>query len=216
MDRETSTVCRSEYTWHRSTPPLVSALADRYVEGAFHRRDHTLELLTRMEGPGAPMRLLAREEIADGTYKRLFFDSANIGGKLSLLDRDRRLYLNFYKAAGEAPFSDAEITNLVALSDVLGKAMHRHRALSAPLSLAHAPGRPLFIKALRARLADRAPRLTARELDVCARVVAGYGTEAIALDLEIGPASVATYRKRAYGKLAISSQNELFALCLPV
>ena len=36
--------------------------------------------------------------------------------------------------------------------------------------------------------------------------------EGTALDLGIAPTSVATYRKRAYQKLGITSQNEIFAL----
>lgn len=34
------------------------------------------------------------------------------------------------------------------------------------------------------------------------------------LDLHISESSVVTYRKRAYEKLGIATQNELFALCL--
>jgi DNA-binding CsgD family transcriptional regulator len=41
--------------------------------------------------------------------------------------------------------------------------------------------------------------------------VTGYSNEAIALDLDISFHSVRTYRKRAYAKLNVTSQNELFA-----
>ncbi len=49
---------------------------------------------------------------------------------------------------------------------------------------------------------------------VLARIVCGMTSEGIALDLGIGVNSVLTYRKRAYAKLRIGSQNALFALCL--
>jgi len=58
--------------------------------------------------------------------------------------------------------------------------------------------------------------LTRRERQVCERIMLGYTTTGIGLDLDIAPTSVATYRKRAYAKLSISSQNELFALCLRI
>ena len=57
-------------------------------------------------------------------------------------------------------------------------------------------------------------RLTERERDVCERILLGYTSIGIGLDLNIAPSSVVTYRRRAYEKLGIATQNELFALCL--
>jgi DNA-binding CsgD family transcriptional regulator len=57
-------------------------------------------------------------------------------------------------------------------------------------------------------------RLAQREVEVCARALIGMSVEATALDLGIRPTSITTYRQRAYQKLGISSQNELFALVL--
>ena len=57
-------------------------------------------------------------------------------------------------------------------------------------------------------------RLTAREAEVCERILIGYTSTGISLDLDIKPSSVNTYRRRAYEKLGIATQNELFALCL--
>ncbi|HEV2678393.1 MAG TPA: LuxR C-terminal-related transcriptional regulator [Aliidongia sp.] len=54
--------------------------------------------------------------------------------------------------------------------------------------------------------------LTARELDVCVRSLLGMTAEGTALELDIKKSSVITYRKRAYGRLGISSQSELFRL----
>jgi DNA-binding CsgD family transcriptional regulator len=49
---------------------------------------------------------------------------------------------------------------------------------------------------------------------VCARILSGYSSEAIASELGISLHSAFTYRKRAYDKLGIASQNELFAIAL--
>ena len=57
-------------------------------------------------------------------------------------------------------------------------------------------------------------RLTGREQEVCLRILAGFSSEAISADLDIGLQSTLTYRKRAYQKLGISSQSELFAIVL--
>jgi DNA-binding CsgD family transcriptional regulator len=61
---------------------------------------------------------------------------------------------------------------------------------------------------------ENMPPLSAREAAVCARIVTGYSNEAIALDLDLSFHSIRTYRRRAYAKLRVTSQNELFALIL--
>jgi len=74
-------------------------------------------------------------------------------------------------------------------------------------------GRGERIADLVQRLAALRKGLTPRELEIASRIVAGMGAEAIALDLGIAPSSVVTYRRRAYARLGIAAQNELFALC---
>jgi DNA-binding CsgD family transcriptional regulator len=56
--------------------------------------------------------------------------------------------------------------------------------------------------------------LTGREKEVCLRILSGYSSEAISADLGVSIHSTLTYRRRAYDKLSISSQNELFAIVL--
>lgn len=54
--------------------------------------------------------------------------------------------------------------------------------------------------------------LTQREAEICAYVTQGYSAVAINLILNISINTIATHRKRAYAKLGISSQRELFSL----
>jgi DNA-binding CsgD family transcriptional regulator len=61
---------------------------------------------------------------------------------------------------------------------------------------------------------ESGPALSEREAAVCVGIVTGHSNEAIALHLELSINSVRTYRRRAYAKLQITSQNELFALIL--
>jgi len=53
--------------------------------------------------------------------------------------------------------------------------------------------------------------LTLREAEVCASIVLGSKVTGTSCKLNISPHTVATHRKRAYSKLGIGSQNELFA-----
>ena len=69
-----------------------------------------------------------------------------------------------------------------------------------------------------AQLAERLrllrPDLTAREIDVCVRLLQGMTQEGIAVDLGLGVPTVKTYRNRAFARLGIHFRNELFALML--
>ena len=56
--------------------------------------------------------------------------------------------------------------------------------------------------------------LSRRESEVVAFILRGHSTESIALHLGISPGTVKIHRKKAYSKLAISSQAELFSLLL--
>lgn len=56
--------------------------------------------------------------------------------------------------------------------------------------------------------------LSPREAEICAYIVSGHSTTAISLILSISNHTVSTLRRRAYRRLNISSQNELFYLYL--
>lgn len=58
------------------------------------------------------------------------------------------------------------------------------------------------------------PKLTPRQIHVCARALLGMTNLAISIELGISTSTVATLRRRAYSTLRISSLGELFALCL--
>lgn len=60
------------------------------------------------------------------------------------------------------------------------------------------------------RLGSTFEDLTGRERAVCARTMVGMTAEAIGLDLGISPASVLTYRRRAYGRYAFTHANQFF------
>lgn len=74
------------------------------------------------------------------------------------------------------------------------------------------PPADVGVALFRHRLAALERGLTQRELDVCARTLIGLTAEGIALDLNIKKTSVLTYRKRAYARLGVSSQTQLFRL----
>jgi DNA-binding CsgD family transcriptional regulator len=72
-----------------------------------------------------------------------------------------------------------------------------------------ASGEPL--PSLRAALLAQCPALTARELDICERLLRGLSYDGIAADLGLSVASVKTYRRRAFERLGLHFKSELFA-----
>ncbi len=202
---------RCLYSWQREGASLCAGQVERYLAGHFHTYDPALNHLRGARSSEMRMGLLPREAIIDDWYRRFFFEDAKLAGKLSILNHDggSEIYQNFYNRAGMSAFSSQEIENFASLSEVVSQCVIRHSELTRPAS----PPRPDHTEISRL-LARSAPSLTLREREVCARIVSGYTTEAIALGLGISTNSVATYRKRAYAKLGICSQHHLFLLCL--
>ena len=69
---------------------------------------------------------------------------------------------------------------------------------------------------LRQRLVERCAALTARELDVCERLLRGWSYDGIAADMALSVATVKTYRARAFARLGMHFKSELFAAFGPV
>ena len=126
------------------------------------------------------------------------------------------VYGNFYRLGDTGRFTAEESARLSEVLPLLAQRIALHHRSTPILGAAdgRADGPEEEIRRLDALLGPPLDRLTSRERDVCLRVLLGDSSEAIALHLEIATSSVVTYRKRAYEKLRICSQSELFALFL--
>lgn len=80
----------------------------------------------------------------------------------------------------------------------------------APVPPAPALSREELWKKVNVAILEDAPQLTPREAEICSGIILGYTVVGLSLNLGISINTVATHRKRAYAKLKISSQNELF------
>ncbi|WP_158969707.1 helix-turn-helix transcriptional regulator [Chachezhania sediminis] len=114
--------------------------------------------------------------------------------------------LHILRAHERRKLRQVEISELRHLSAVFHSLVARHVELAHKRHQSVAPLEALDqIEACIAASGE----LTARESQVCARILYGMSTCGISLDLGIGKESVVTYRKRAYRRLVISSQREL-------
>lgn len=158
------------------------------------------------------IRRLKVTEIEHPDYRRLWYERMGIIDRLSILAyQDRGLYcLNCYRIS--EPFSDRESALLERAAPLLMSVAIKQTRLSG--ALAKFQSRDAQMRELGSRLQNLCPGLTPREQEVTTRILLGMTSEGIALDLDIKTQSVLTYRKRAYAKLGICSQNELFSIYL--
>lgn len=189
--------------------------AEQYVKHYYARDPNIDQLRNQLRGRVTAHRFVHRDSIKDNDYRARFFDEIDIQEKVSVLTRFRGgyLYSNFYRSAKHEHFDEEQIAALSEISRLTLSCLKKHLALVGHLPKGR--DREGRLRAVYSLLTMRqGARLTEREADVCARIVLGMSTTGIALDLRVSENTVATLRKRAYERLGISSQNELFAICL--
>lgn len=191
--------------------PIGADLGVAYSEH-FHRADPNRDVIFCERTHAQPIMLptFARRMYSDN-YRKIFFDDSEIIDKFAaaIWVDDTCFYANFYRINSQGRFSAGEIRHLIAIAPTLSAAVARHfHGENAPDSDPLLRLKTLF--ATEAALAS----LTGREREVCLRILSGFSSEAISAELGISLHSTLTYRKRAYEKLGICSQNELFAMVL--
>jgi DNA-binding CsgD family transcriptional regulator len=189
--------------------------AEQYVSD-FYPRDPNIDTLRdALCGRATALRFVHRDSIRDSDYRARFYDEIDIREKVAVLTRfdGGHLYSNFYRSASHEHFDDAQIAVVRQISRLTLSCLKKHLKFIGRLPKGR--DRESKLRAVYRLLTKReGARLTEREADVCARIILGMSTTGIALDLRISDNTVATLRKRAYDRLGISSQNELFAFCL--
>ncbi|MCK1383671.1 helix-turn-helix transcriptional regulator [Bradyrhizobium sp. 21] len=177
--------------------------------GQFHQSDPNRDALFEGEG-SAPIMLPAfAPRMYGARYRKMFFVDSGIVDKCAtaLWTGDTCFYVNFYRITSQGRFSDAQRARLEAIAPAISASVACHFQHSTAATTE---------QSLAALFATRAPlaSLTPREQEVCRRILAGFSSEAISTGLGISLHSTLTYRKRAYQRLGISSQSELFAIVL--
>ncbi|MFC5738177.1 helix-turn-helix transcriptional regulator [Sinirhodobacter huangdaonensis] len=149
-------------------------------------------------GSGFACRIPA-EAIELGAYRRLCFERPRFAEKICFGWRkpEATTVVTFYaRSGGAAP----DMAQLGALAQLAITGLTRNAAPAVPL-----------VEEVERRLAAAHPSLTGRERGVCARSLAGETAREIGHALGLSPATVLTYRQRAYQKLGPSRANDLLA-----
>jgi DNA-binding CsgD family transcriptional regulator len=160
-------------------------------------------------------------------HRARVYEAHGMMERVSVVDqeRDAVFAVNFYRHEHQPAFTDAQIAAFEAVAVPVLELARKHVLLAAPgarasalvgVSCASDESVAAAIPAgrLRERLLDVSGELTARELDVCVRLLQGMTHDGIAADLGLGLTTVKTYRNRAFARLGIHFRNELFARVL--
>jgi len=200
---------------------LAQALGREYVSGGFKQdpnvlREHPLDRPT--------VHCLSATELTNRVYRLRFYDEPSLAHELVVLGQsdDVLFYSSFYRTDRRARFCKSEVDQMNGIARFAVNVLHRHfelmgknsGGLSSPgLSCQSLTGerRQRMLRHLKDALLSQPYLLSPREAEVCAGIILGYTTLGISLNFGISVSTVATHRKRAYRKLGISSQNELFS-----
>jgi DNA-binding CsgD family transcriptional regulator len=194
---------------NRGAKPIARTIADKYLKHYWHHDPANLIC----SGNAAPCYELAVRvycnDIDHEAYRSDCYSSVDLVDRLSIIRRrsDETIRLNLYRSAERGRFSAGEIGAVLENADLMFALLAKHDAQQPS-------GESDKLEVGARRLEQFAPRLTARERDVCLGIMQGRSSEAIAIALGISINTVLTYRKRAYTRLGISSHNELMRLAL--
>lgn len=190
--------------------PIARRLASKYIQD-YWSLDPANSVVANepRTGFGAMIRLQS-DEIEDASYRRDCYRSVHLIDRLSIVRSHGRdtIRLNFYRDGPRGRFTDGDLDVVADLANLLAQVLEKHNDIRPPLS------KEDRFEQYCNRLGAIAPQLSNREIQICAEIVRGLSSQAIASKLGVSINTVLTHRKRAYARLGISSQNELSHMLL--
>lgn len=175
----------------------------------FYAWDSMTPLAIRLRGEGhAVASLIAlRQRIQDvphRAWREAIYERADLCDRLTLLYAPAScavFAINLYRSTASGAYGPQEVDRVLDVAPLM-RIVHRN-ALGMAAQNTSTAGRLALAEQ---SLAVRAPRLSLRERQVCARIAVGLTVDGIGADLGVAASTVATLRKRAYAKLGVNSR----------
>jgi len=198
---------------------IARDVAAEYTAEGYRHCPH-LKLLRRVaEFP--MVRVFDPHSLASRDYRSRFYVRPNVAHELLVAERvnDAVYYIGIYRGSARGRFSldNAALANCYAKFFLNCIARHSDLVEATRRSEKTSPIVPVcsdkvcdMVPHLQENLLNTSCGLTRREAQICANIMVGFCAMTIAATLDISVDTVKTHRKRAYSKLGISSQNELF------
>jgi len=184
-------------------PDTTQSCWQAYLSGPY-QHDRTFEQ-DRPTPPPGPVLCHIRVDEIPALHRARVYEPFGMAERVSVVDRSPAgvFAINFYRHQHKSALTDQHLGTLDTLAPVLLALTHKHLQL-APM----ASGRSLHDWSQRLR--QLCPELSAREEQVCTRLLQGMTHDGIAQDLALGLPTVKTYRNRAFKRLGIHFRSELF------
>ena len=177
-------------------------VGDCYVRDGYYRVDPMARVVQAADD-GLLLNCLSREELPDHQWVH-DYEAIGLAERLSLVVAlgETRGVLNAYRPARcDVPLEGA-LEALGGQAQLVASAMRRHLALAAQEPVREPAPPPQ----------DPFAALSARERQVAEAILDGLSAKECAKRLGLSPTSIATYRQRAFEKLGIHRQVQLFQL----
>lgn len=197
------------YAANAGPSPIAKKVARKYLDN-YWALDPARRLdEARPNRQGTIAVRIVSNDIADGAYRDECYTSVKLIDRFTVIQRRNHetVCLNFYRGVRSGPFGGSDIDRIVNTADLLISLIMKQEISLPDRDEGKAS---TFVE----RLCLLNPSLPPREAEVCGAIATGMTSEAIALTLGISINTVLTYRKRAYLRLGVSSQNELLRLVL--
>lgn len=183
----------------------------RSYQERLHTQDHTFDAAKAITGKGGVAMAYAHQSHFAPPHRAAIYARHGIQDRLSVVcqaENNLVLATNFYRFESQPMFGSADVDAVQSVAQSVAACIAKHVSLESRVR----PASTTDIATLVQGLVLLCPRLTARELDVCAGLLRGLTYDGIAADLGLSVATVKTYRARAYDKLGINFRSQLFGL----
>jgi DNA-binding CsgD family transcriptional regulator len=206
-DGPPSVVCTSSI----SAMNPVKTVSDPYISRHWRRDPTNLFRTTKFRKDKLYVVFMSEDQVPDEGYRHDCYVMTGVKHRVSMLKWHRNgvIKLSFHRSADAGPFPHDCLDKLVPYGELLASVLLKHETLRTTPRQGTAA-----IEHYKSKIGLYCPELTLREREVCSLIAIGYSSEAIALTLKVSINTVLTFRRRAYSKLRISSQNEIMRILL--
>ena len=219
FQRHTAPRCILAAAPNKKSIARVKSNAQRYVQRGY-KDDPNLRFIETQSNASVEIRSLADADFDDDSYRSRYFGRASTRDKIFILsaEEDRVIYANFYRGNFQPGFDEKDKKKLQKYAKLCVSLLKRHIKFASNA----VPKTQSFFEESTIQRELRSQQvlellsgydISPREAEICTMIVIGHTTQGISLDLGISKNTVITHRRRAYEKLGISSQNELFGKC---
>jgi DNA-binding CsgD family transcriptional regulator len=189
-------------------------LAAEYVDGFLADDPHAFAY--KQQGSSSLWQLFEPDSIENDKYRSKFYEQPRLTSELTLPIHypDGILIASLYRSTSQGSFTQSEMNSINEVGDLCSALIERHvQSLKLDFTDSVEKRSDRFRRILHILLDCK---LSPREAEICTLILMGHTTCGIGLELNISENTVGTHRKRAYSKLGIATQNELFCRCFDV